>query len=66
MEIFDRVVLACPAPAAANIIRPMNWMEQKLLKAVEYHDEVHHSDWKDSWMVHGTQLDQELRDVHHS
>lgn len=49
VETFDRVVLACPASAAANIIRPMNWMEQNLIRAVEYHDEVHHSDWKD-WL----------------
>lgn len=48
-QTFDRVVLACPASAAANIIRPANWMERSLLRAVGYHDEFHHPDWKD-WL----------------
>lgn len=48
-KAFDRVVLACPASAAANIIRPSNWMERALFRGVEYHDEVHNTDWKD-WL----------------
>jgi predicted NAD/FAD-binding protein len=46
---FDRVVFACPASAAANILRSSSWMERSLLQGVGYHDELQHSDWRD-WL----------------
>jgi len=46
---FDRVVFACPASAAANVLRSSSWMERTLLHGVGYHDELQHSDWRD-WL----------------
>jgi len=46
---FDRVVFACPASAAANVLRSSSWMERTLLRGVGYHDELQHSDWRD-WL----------------
>jgi len=49
VEIFDRVVMACPAHAAANIVREKTWMERAILEGVTYHDDFHHYDWND-WL----------------
>ncbi len=47
VEEYDRVVFACPAGMAANVLRNKNWIESTLLDAVEYHD-----DWKNSDALH--------------
>jgi len=48
-ETFDRVVMACPAHAAANVVRPQNWMERTILQGITYHDDFHKCDWND-WL----------------
>jgi len=49
VETFDRVVMACPAQAAASIIRPTNWIERSIFGGVTYHDEFNNFEWKD-WL----------------
>lgn len=49
VQLFDRVVFACPSHAAANILRRPGWLENTFLRAVGYHDDLHRSDWKD-WL----------------
>eukprot|EP00929_Paragymnodinium_shiwhaense_P118289 TRINITY_DN90220_c0_g1_i1.p1 TRINITY_DN90220_c0_g1~~TRINITY_DN90220_c0_g1_i1.p1 ORF type:complete len:862 (-),score=79.18 TRINITY_DN90220_c0_g1_i1:63-2648(-) len=46
---FDRVVFACPAPAAGNILKCGGWYENALLRAVGYHDDYTRDDWRE-WL----------------
>jgi len=46
---YERVVFACPAHAAANMMQDAGRYESRLLKAVGYHDDYHNHDWKD-WL----------------
>lgn len=46
---YDRVVFACPATAASNVLKGTSWIERVLLRGVAYHDEFHETDWRD-WL----------------
>ena len=46
---YERVVFACPAHAAANIMVDAGRYERNLLRAVAYHDDFDKEDWKD-WL----------------
>lgn len=48
-ERFDRVVFACNAHAASNILKSRNWIETWLLEGVGYHDDTTHADWAE-WL----------------
>ena len=48
-DVYDRVVFACPAHAAFNILRPSGFYEEALLRGVKYHDDFVRADWKD-WL----------------
>ena len=39
IEQFDRVVVACPASAAANFLEESSWLERVILRAICYHDD---------------------------
>jgi predicted NAD/FAD-binding protein len=39
----DRVVLACPAPAALGMLEDPTWLERRLLSRVRYVDEIDHT-----------------------
>jgi len=52
---FDRVVMACPAGAAANVIGG-NWIERTLLDGVIYQDDFGRTDWKD-WIENPVHTD---------
>ena len=48
-EDYERIVFACPAHAAANMMQDAGRYESRLLKAVGYHDDYHNHDWSD-WL----------------
>lgn len=53
--VYDRVVMACPAGAAANVIGG-NWFERALLDGVIYQDDFDRNDWKD-WIENPVHTD---------
>ena len=45
VEIYDRIVFACPATAVSAMLRGSSWVENALIGGVYYQDDFSRDDW---------------------
>jgi len=64
VEIYDRIVFACPATAVSAMLRGSSWVENALIGGVYYQDDFSRDDWKD-WLETPVHQDRNILPAKH-